>query len=267
MTANPNFQRTSLHMEQDAIGGRMRTGEARVKRLFVLDDELNMCLALERVLSRAGYEVRYGHQSDSLYRIMPHWQPDVIVLDVRLGSEDGRDVARHFRALYETPILMLTGQIDVTDRVRGLESGADDYLCKPYEPDELVARIRALLRRPGMGKATHGGTEFPVWVNKDERMLVSRQGEAEHITELQANIMGVLLEQKGRIVDRETLYSLVFRRVWAPGDRSLDVHISNLRKVLARVEPSQVSIQSIRNVGYRLVTKSEDKTSDDSHQE
>ncbi len=260
MTANPGFGRACTQVEYDVVNSKAQGGEGRMKRVFILDDELNMCLALERVLSRAGYEVRYGHQSDSLYRIMPQWQPNAIILDVRLGTEDGRDVARNFRALYETPILMLTGQIDITDRVRGLESGADDYLCKPYEPDELLARIRALLRRPGMEKESEGSAEFPVWVNKDERMLVSRQGEAEHVTELQANIMGVLLEQRGRIVDRETLYSLVFRRVWAPGDRSLDVHISNLRKILEKVEPDLVSIQSIRNVGYRLVTKTDSKT-------
>lgn len=231
-----------------------------MERIFVLDDEENMCLALERVLKRAGYDVRYGFEGDALYRTTAHWQPHLVVLDVRLGKEDGREVARTFRSMYDIPILMLTGQIEVEDRISGLESGADDYLCKPYDPGELVARVRAMLRRASL--LTDGrDMNLPVRVDKDSRLLISATGGEEKITELQTNIMTVLLDRRSEVISREALYSLVFKRPWVPGDRSLDVHVSNLRKALQRITPEHVTIQSIRNIGYRLILEKGDKDS------
>ena len=231
-----------------------------MERIFVLDDEENMCLALERVLKRAGYDVRYGFEGDALYRTTAHWQPHLVVLDVRLGKEDGREVARTFRSMYDIPILMLTGQIEVEDRISGLESGADDYLCKPYDPGELVARVRAMLRRASL--LTDGrDMNLPVRVDKDSRLLISATGGEEKITELQTNIMTVLLDRRSEVISREALSSLVFKRPWVPGDRSLDVHVSNLRKALQRITPEHVTIQSIRNIGYRLILEKGDKDS------
>lgn len=232
-------------------------GRQQVERIFVLDDEENMCLALERVLRRAGYDVRYGFESDALYRTTATWQPNLVVLDVRLGREDGREVARTFRSMYDVPILMLTGQVGVEDRISGLESGADDYLCKPYDPGELVARVRAMLRRASL--LTDGrDTNLPIRVDKNNRTLIAAGGGEERITELQANIMTVLLDRRSEVISREALYSLVFKRPWVPGDRSLDVHVSNLRKALQRITPEHITIQSIRNVGYRLILDKRD---------
>lgn len=223
-----------------------------MKRIFIVDDEPGICRAVERALTQAGFEVRYGHDSASLYRAAAEWDPALVVLDVRLEREDGRDVARSFRALYDMPILMLTGQTAVDDRIAGLESGADDYLCKPFDNGELVARIRALLRRNE--KFTGRPDRMPVVLDREKRMVTAPGSDIrEPLTEVQANILAVLLERAGHVVSREELYALVFRRPWMPNDRSLDVHVSNLRKALSRVEPDLVEIQSIRHVGYRLI--------------
>lgn len=225
-----------------------------MKRIFVVDDDVGICRAVERALIQAGFEVRYGHDGASLYRAAVEWEPDLVVLDVRLGREDGRDVARSFRAMHDTPILMLTGQAAVDDRISGLESGADDYLCKPFDNGELVARVRALVRRYVKARDPEDSSEKPISLDREHRVLSSpSRGTRESLTEVQTNILAVLLERVGHVVSREELYSLVFLRPWVPSDRSLDVHVSNLRKALNRIEPERVEIQSIRHVGYRLL--------------
>lgn len=240
-TANPDLQDRTMSENEP------------LDRILVVDDEMNMCLALERLYRRAGYEVKYGCDSDTLYKVAASWQPHLIVLDVRLGREDGREVARNFRTMYDIPIMMLTGKVEVQDRIRGLESGADDYVCKPYDPGELVARTRALLRRYHPDGRGREDGDAPIRIDRNRRMLVCANGAEMRITEIQANIMTVLLERKGEVISREVLYSLVFKRPWVPGDRSLDVHVSNLRKALASLDSPGVAIQSIRNIGYQLV--------------
>ncbi len=235
------------------LQGRTMSQNETAERILVVDDEMNMCLALERLYRRAGYEVKYGCDSETLYKIAASWQPHLIVLDVRLAREDGREVARNFRTMYDIPIMMLTGKVEVQDRIRGLESGADDYVCKPYDPGELVARTRALLRRYHHDGKSGGESDAPVRIDRNRRMLVCPNGSEMRITEIQANIMTVLLERKGEVISREVLYGLVFKRPWVPGDRSLDVHVSNLRKALASLNSPGVAIQSIRNIGYQLV--------------
>lgn len=224
-----------------------------MERVFVVDDDENMCSAVARALRSAGYEVKHGTNSGALYSAAVEWEPNLIVLDVRLGREDGRDVARNFRALYHTPILILTGQISIDDRISGLDSGADDYLCKPFDNGELVARVKALIRRHAIAsKGSARQEELPIRLDRSKRIVILRGGERETLTELQANIMAVLLERANHVVTREDLYSLIFRRPWVPSDRSLDVHMSTLRKLLLKGSQQGVEIQSIRNVGYRL---------------
>lgn len=225
-----------------------------MERIFIVDDDIGICRAVERALIQSGFEVRYGHDGASLYRAAAEWEPAVVILDVRLGREDGRDVARSFRSMYDTPVLMLTGQCAVDDRIAGLESGADDYLCKPFDNGELVARVRALIRRHAKAGQSIDPTSAPVILDREHRVVSSpSRGTRETLTEVQTNILAVLLERAGHVVSREELYALVFLRPWVPSDRSLDVHVSNLRKALGRIEPEHVEIQSMRHVGYRLL--------------
>ena len=239
--------------EQASEWGSTMAETGSAPRILVVDDELNMCLALERLYRRAGYEVKYCLDSEGLYKTAAWWQPSLVVLDVRLAREDGREVARNFRTMYDVPIMMLTGKIEVQDRIRGLESGADDYVCKPYDPGELVARTRALLRRYNMATGSTGSDDLPIRLDRKHRKLTCDDGSEMRITEIQCNIMAVLMERKGEVISRELLYSMVFKRPWVPGDRSLDVHVSNLRKAIGQLESPGIAIQSIRNIGYQLV--------------
>ncbi|MFZ5724675.1 MAG: response regulator transcription factor [Pseudomonadota bacterium] len=231
----------------------------RAERIFLVDDDQHMCRALERALRQAGYEVRSGENSVSLFRAVVEWEPQLVILDVRLGPEDGREIARTLRTMYDLPILMLTGQSSVDDRITGLESGADDYLPKPFDNGELVARIRALLRRSARPLQKAASSGFPIEIDREQRTISTPSGEREPLTELQTCIMVVLMERVGHVVSREEIYSLIFRRPWEPNDRSLEVHISNLRKIVARLEPDRVKIQSVRHVGYRLVITAENE--------
>lgn len=222
-------------------------------RVFLVDDDQNICHALERALRQAGYDTRYSDNGADLYRAVTEWDPQLVILDVRLGREDGREIARNFRAMYDIPILMLTGQISVDDRITGLESGADDYLAKPFDNGELIARVRALLRRSSRTPLRKTDNEYPIRIDPEKRTISTPGGISVPLTELQTSICTVLLERAGHVVSREDIYSLIFRRPWEPNDRSLEVHISNLRKIIARVEPERIKIQSVRHVGYRLV--------------
>lgn len=221
-------------------------------RVYVVDDEIGICRALERALRQEGFEVRYALDSAGLFRVVADWQPRLLIIDVKLGGEDGRDVVRRFRALHDTPVLMLTGEVAVDDRVCGLESGADDYLGKPFDNRELVARVRALIRRYAQSSQAMLRAGTPINLDRQRRVVTSAGGESATLTELQSNLLSLLMDRAGHVVAREEIYEAVFRRPWVPSDRSLEVHVSNLRKLLANIEPSAVEIQSVRHVGYRL---------------
>lgn len=224
-----------------------------MERIFIVDDDAGICRTVENLMLLSGYDVRYAHDRTGLFRAAAEWEPQLIILDVRLGRENGMDIARSFRAMYDTPILMLTGETRIDDRISGLESGADDYLCKPFDNGELLARVRALLRRHSRTRDPGETTSAPIALDRGRRILSTPDGAHETLTELQTNLMAVLLERSGHVISREDIYALVFRRPWTPSDRSLEVHMSNLRKLLERMEPNRVEIQSIRHVGYRLI--------------
>lgn len=221
-------------------------------RVYVVDDDVGICRALERALRAEGFEVRYSLDSAGLFRVVADWQPRLVIIDVKLGAEDGRDVVKRFRALHDTPVLMLTGEVAIDDRVYGLQSGADDYLGKPFDNRELVARARALIRRYAQTSQVTLRAGAPIVLDRQRRVVTAASGESAPLTELQSNLLSLLMERAGHVVAREEIYEAVFRRPWVPSDRSLEVHVSNLRKLLAALEPSAIEIQSVRHVGYRL---------------
>ena len=219
-------------------------------RILVVDDERAVRESLGRALELEGYRVEYAADGgETLYRLESE-QPDAIVLDVLMPGIDGLEVARRVRrAGNRVPVLMLTAREEVQDRVAGLDAGADDYLTKPFALEELVARLRALLRR-----STDGGGEFlrfaDLELNTGTRE-VSRGGDAIELTRTEFSLLELFLRNPRQVLTR----SVIFERVWGYdfgfASNSLDVYIGYLRRKTEAGAKSRL-IQTVRGVGYAL---------------
>ncbi|AGW94856.1 MULTISPECIES: response regulator [Cupriavidus] len=230
----------------------------QVNRIVVLDDEAELRNMLQRFLSGHGFRVRAvadGKQLDKYLQREPH---DLLVLDLMMEPEDGLTICRRLRAEGHTlPILMLTAKGDPVDRVAGLETGADDYLAKPFVPDELVARIRALLRRqkiaagdPTVTTQTLRFGDFTFDVGKQTLM---RAGELVEVHSAQMLLLHALGSSPNRAVSRENLLARARGRDHDALDRSIDVQILRLRQIV-EADPSKPRfIKTVWGVGYMLV--------------
>lgn len=210
--------------------------------LFVEDDD-ELAAALEGVLREEGYDVvREADGAVALYRAR-EWPFDAIVLDLMLPNLDGRAFLRELRTTHDTPVLVLTAKRSLSDRVESLDEGADDYLCKPFELDELLARLRALLRRPRhrRGLTVHLGD---VAVDLDER-CVRRSGEPVETTPFEFRLLEALVLERGRVVPRRRLEDRLFPESDPAESNSLEVLVSRLRRKLGRS-----LIATRRGVGY-----------------
>ena len=189
--------------------------------------------------------------------------PAMVLLDLNLPDVDGIDVCRELRRSSDVPILMLTARDDDIDKIIGLEVGADDYLTKPFNPRELVARIQAILRRSGVQADTGAAALNEKVVIGDIQLdtgsrTVARDNNPIHLTAMEFNVLEVLLRNAGRVVERESLVEQVLDRRYSPYDRSIDVHVSNLRKKLGHEIEGMERIKSVRQVGYLYALPSKD---------
>ena len=232
-------------------------GPNRMTRIFLLDDSLMTCVLVSRLLRNAGFDVRYAHESAALFEAVVSWQPQLVLLDIYLSGEDGRSVARRLRALSSVPILMVTGATDVQARVQSLDLGADDFLLKPFANEELLARVRALLRRAAMpAQSGFAAPENGLRLDRERRVLLLEGYGELLLTEAELRLLESLLAHVGNTLSRETLCKSVLGRPWQPSERSLDLHVSNLRNKLRTFAPATLEIQSVRGVGYRLLISS-----------
>ncbi len=226
-------------------------------KVLVVDDDRQICDLLTGYLSREGFEVEtVDNGQDGLEKACSGLF-DMVLLDVALPALNGFDVLRSVRAKSDVPIVMLTGGNDEVDRIVALEVGADDYLTKPVNLRELLARLRAILRRTNYGRelrdaAASGESRLVVGdveMNTGTRS-VTRAGEDVELTALEFNLLEILLRSAGRYVLREELIQTIFNRAPYPYDRSIDVHVSKLRKKLGHKAHGIERIKTIRNVGY-----------------
>jgi DNA-binding response OmpR family regulator len=178
-----------------------------------------------------------------------------VILDLGLPGDDGIAIARELRRRSDIAMLMLTGRGGVEDRVLGLDSGADDYVIKPFEPDELLARLRSALRRRPPRPA-EGPVRLRIGTldcDPRERVVRSADGREQHLTERELDLLLLLARHAGHAVSREQLSREALGREWNPVDRSLDVHIAHLRGKLRQLAPQDSFVSSVRAGGYRLV--------------
>jgi DNA-binding response OmpR family regulator len=227
-----------------------------MERVLVIDDDVALCELLTEYLAPEGFRVESVHDGEEGLERACDGEYDLIVLDVMLPTINGFEVLRHLRTKAGTPVVMLTARGEEVDRIVGLEIGADDYLPKPFNPRELVARMRAILRRtrPEREQAV------PAFMSKVLRVgdveidagtrLVFRSGERVDLTSVEFNLLEMLLNRAGQLVPREELIQAVLGRSPYPYDRSIDVHISKLRKKLGHEMSGIERIKTIRNVGY-----------------
>ena len=217
-------------------------------RLLVIEDDRAVRQALERALSFDGYEVSSANDgSEGLAKVLDE-QPDAIVLDVMMPHVDGLEVCRRLRARGDTtPILVLTARDTVGDRVAGLDAGADDYLVKPFALDELLARIRALLRRSA-GSTTDVYRVADLEANVATRE-VTRGGEPVTLTKTEFDLLALLMENAGRVLNRAVIYERIWGFDFETSSNSLDVYVGYLRR---KTEPegSPRLIHTVRGVGY-----------------
>jgi two-component system phosphate regulon response regulator OmpR len=238
----------------------MTLSNTRKDRILVVDDDARIRDLLRRYLDQEGFDVHVAEDSKALGKLMQREAVDLIVLDLMLPGEDGLSICRRLRASNDrTPIIMLTAKGEDVDRIVGLEVGADDYLAKPFNPRELLARIHAVLRRrpaveaPGAPSGEDeiirfGPFEFDLALRR-----LSRNGEAMPLTTGEFSMLKALVRHPRQPLTRDKLAQLARGRDFEPFDRSLDVQVSRLRKML-ETDPTQPRyIQTVWGVGYVFV--------------
>jgi two-component system response regulator MprA len=219
-------------------------------RILVVDDEAAVRTSLERALRQAGYEVGLAGDGREALRLMVAEPPDAMVLDVVMPGIDGLEVSRRLRAAGDrTPVLLLTAKDGVADRVAGLDAGADDYVSKPFALEELLARIRALLRRAPPGSAAT--LQFDDLALDPVAHQVSRGGRPLELTRTEFALLELLLRNPGRVLSRSQIYADVWGYDFGPSSNSLDVYIGYLRRKTEEDGGPRL-VQTVRGVGFVL---------------
>lgn len=224
-------------------------------RLLLIDDDPGLCDLVSQYLERERLAVVVAGDGETGLREALKELYDLIILDVMLPDTRGFDVLRELRLHVRTPVLMLTARGDEFDRVLGLELGADDYLPKPFSSRELLARVVAILRRSGWESEERSAPRpMPLRSGDLELDLASRSasqsGEQLHLTSAEFDLLHALLESPGQVLPRETLAERVLGRKFSPFDRSIDLHVSNLRRKLGPPTNGTERIRSVRGIGY-----------------
>lgn len=233
------------------------------RHILVVDDDREIRNLLKRFLGDHGFRVTTAGDGKSVRQILSGWRIDLIVLDVMLPGEDGLSLCRRLRAESKVPVIMLTALGQDTDRIVGLEIGADDYLPKPFNPRELVARINVVLRRgtaePETGTLlSYGRLRFGGWTfDCTQRRLESPDGVIVDLSGAEFNILIAFVERPNRVLSREQLLDLCHSRAAVSFDRSIDVQVSRLRQKM-EADPRKPSlIKTVRGGGYVLAAEVE----------
>lgn len=218
------------------------------KRILIVEDEEKLACLLADYLVAAGYAADcLGDGREVVSWVQAH-RPDLIVLDLMLPGRDGLELCRDIRAFSAVPIIMATARVEEIDRLLGLELGADDYICKPYSPREVVARVKAVLRR---GQAAAGVADGPGLV-LDEAAFRVRSAAAEvELTAVEFHLFAALYREPGRIFSRGQLMDRIYDDQRVVSDRTIDSHIKKLRRKLAALRPGEELIHSVYGAGYR----------------
>lgn len=228
-----------------------------MERILVVDDDKDILRLVRSYLEKAGYAVFSAHNGETALHILRREKPDLLVLDLMLPDRDGWDITRIIRGdthLSGLPIIMLTARVEDSDKIVGLEIGADDYITKPFNPREVVARVRALLRRSSLERGTAASQLLQVGalsLDTGRRQLKSGDGLIE-LTPSEFELLRVLMEHPGYVFTRDELMDKALGYGFEGMGRALDSHIKNLRRKIEPDPATPTYIQTVYGVGYRL---------------
>jgi DNA-binding response OmpR family regulator len=224
-------------------------------RALVVDDEQTLVKVVSSYLEREGFDVASAGDGERAVALARDFEPDVIVLDLMLPGIDGIEACRQIRAFSDAYIVMLTARVEEIDRIVGLSTGADDYVTKPFSPGELMARVRAMLRRPRRDRDEASATAKRRFgkLEIDARAREVRvDGKPIELTKIEFDLLDVLSGEPGVVFSRERLLERVWGGNWFGDDHVVDVHIANLRTKLADDPRNSLYVRTVRGVGYRM---------------
>ncbi len=229
-------------------------------RILVVDDDADLRWMVEKYLSKHEFDVTLAEDGVKMREVLAEQKFDLAILDINLPGEDGLSLARYLRSNYRIGIIMLSAAAEVFDRIVGLEMGADDYVTKPFEPRELLARVKSVLRRfqesvepeEESGSRARFG-EFTL--DLEAHQLFDKDDQPISLTSMEFDLLKAFAENPNKVLNRDRLLSLSHNRDWDPFDRSIDIRITRLRRKI-EVEPSRPQIiKTVRGAGYIFVTR------------
>ena len=220
------------------------------KLILIVEDQPKLARLLHEYLEQAGYQ---AHIIDNGLDVVP-WvrenSPSLILLDIMLPGKDGMMLCQEIRGFSQVPIMMVTARIEEIDRLLGLELGADDYICKPFSPREVVARVKAVLRRSDISDSSESQND--IFNLDEERYSVSYHGQPLNLTVVEFRLLKKLLASNGKVYSRSQLIDQLYDDHRIVNDRTVDTHVKNLRKKLEYIAPNDNIIRSVYGVGYKL---------------
>jgi DNA-binding response OmpR family regulator len=227
--------------------------------VLIVDDDPAVRDMLAEYLSSHGYEVQQADDGSAMRAEIERHPPDVVLLDVRLPGEDGLSLARYLRERYDLGIIMVTAAGEVIDRVVGLEIGADDYVTKPFDPRELLARLKSVMRRmQAKGAETSAEPQQRIPVGRCHLDIASHQlfdgeGREVSITTMEYDLLKTFVEHPNKVLTRDQILTLTRNREWEPFDRSIDIRIARLRRKVESDPDKPQAIRTVRGAGYMFV--------------
>ncbi len=227
------------------------------KRIIVAEDEPKLAQLMADYLLQAGFEPHIVHTGDAIIGMIDNVQPEALLLDIQMPNKDGISVLKEIRIKSDLPVLMLTARVDEIDRVLGLELGADDYICKPFSPREVIARLKTVLRRSSF-QASHTTQNNRVKLDRS-RYEFSFESKAITLSAIEFQLLHRMSNDEGRIFSRQQLMTSMYNDHRVVNDRTIDSHIKKLRKKLHEHYTTYEFIHSIYGVGYRFEIEAKHK--------
>jgi two-component system response regulator BaeR len=219
-----------------------------IEKILIVEDEPKLATLLEDYMKASGFEAYLLANGSEVVTWVREHKPGLILLDLMLPGRDGMDICKEIRSFSHIPIIMITARVEEVDRVIGLELGADDYICKPFSPREVVARVKAVLRRTSDGQTM----QEKGLVLDQHRYRATLHGHELELTAIEFNLLQFLVDHPGRIYERNQIMDNIYQDDRFVNDRTVDSHIKKLRKKIKAVDPEAELIHSVYSVGYKF---------------